>query len=148
MEHTANILNPKQGLITSLLNIFAMFQLWLFYDRHNEEGNVANAIAIRCSNYNKDIGLHLKDIPIEETITKLVLNKIFHHVGMSWIICPNKEMLYEIDEINNPDWLNKFPWYNTAICSEFCGKLFEAFIRQVRTDRYYLMCYIISPYKK
>ena len=35
-----------------------MFQLHLFYDKHDEEGNVANAIDIRCINFNKDTGLH------------------------------------------------------------------------------------------
>ena len=49
-------------------------------------------------------------------ITEFVLNKILHHVGMSWIIFSNEEMKYEIDKINHPDWLNKGPWYNTDIC--------------------------------
>ena len=44
------------------------------------------AIAIKCSNCNKDTGLYLKDITIEEMITKFVLNEILHHVGMLWII--------------------------------------------------------------
>ena len=43
-------------------------------------------IAIKCSNYTKDTALHLKDITIEEMITKFVLNAIWHHVGISWII--------------------------------------------------------------
>ena len=50
-------------------------------------------------------------------ITKFVLNEILHHVGMSWIICSNEEIKYEIDKSNCPDWLNKGPWYNTDICS-------------------------------
>ena len=49
-------------------------------------------------------------------ITKFVLNAILRNVGMLWIIYSNKEILYEIDESNNPDWLNKVPWYNTDIC--------------------------------
>ena len=35
MEHTANILNPNKGLINSLLKVFDMFQLRLFYDKHD-----------------------------------------------------------------------------------------------------------------
>ena len=42
MEHTANILKPKQGLTTSFLNIFAMFELRLIDDR-----NKVAVIAIR-----------------------------------------------------------------------------------------------------
>ena len=38
-----------------------MFQLCLFYDKHDKEVKVSDAITIRCSNCNKDIGLHLKD---------------------------------------------------------------------------------------
>ena len=89
-----------------------MFQLRLFYDKHDEEGNVTYAIAIRCINCNKDTGLYLKDTPIEEMITKFVLNSIPHNVSMSWIICSDNKMFYEIEENNYPDWLNKFPWYN------------------------------------
>ena len=69
----------------------------LFFDEHDEEGNIAGAIAIRCINCNKETGLNLKDTPIEEIIAKFMLNAIFHHVGISWIICSNKEILYEIE---------------------------------------------------
>ena len=54
-----------------------------------------------------------------------MINAILHHVGMSWIICFNKEILYEIDESNVPNWLNKVPWYNADICSKLHGKIFE-----------------------
>ena len=73
-------------------------------------------------------------------ITKFVLNAIFYHVGMLWIICTNKEIKYEIDKSNYQYWLNKGPWYNTAICSRLYGSLFEDFITHARTDRYNIMC--------
>ena len=63
---------------------------------------------------------------------------------MSWIICPNKEMKYEIDKSNHQDWLNKGPWYNTAICSRLHGSLFEDFITHTRTDRYNRMCSLVA----
>ena len=118
-----------------------MFQLRLFYDKHNEK---TDAIAIKYSNCNKETGPYLKDTLLEEMINKFVLNVILHHVGMSWIISSKNEMLYKIEESNHPYWLNKVPWYNTAICSKFHGKLFEDFIIHGRTDRYQLMCSIIS----
>ena len=68
-------------------------------------------------------------------ITKFVLNAILHHVGMSWIICSNEEILYEMGKSNHRDWLNKGLWYNTAICSMLHGSLFEDFITHARTDR-------------
>ena len=94
IKHTANIFNPNKGIISSLLEVFAMFQLSLFYDKINEEGSVVYSISIRCSNCNKETGLHLKDKKVEEMITKFVSNSILYHVGMLWIIFSNKKMLY------------------------------------------------------
>ena len=111
MEHTANILKPKQGLITSLLKVFAMFELRLIDDRNKLE-----AIAIRGINCKKPTGLFLRTSTFEEMITKFVLNATLYHLGMSWIIRSNEEMEYEIDESNHHDWFNKGPWYNTSIC--------------------------------
>ena len=111
MEHTANILKQNKGLIPLLLKDFSMFELRLIDDRDKVE-----AIAIRCINSKKETGLYLRTLTLEEMITKFVLNAISHHVGMSWIICSNEKMKYEIDKNNHPDWLNKGPWYNTAIC--------------------------------
>ena len=88
MEHTENILEPNKSLIPSLCNVLAMLQLRMFYDK-NTKKNVVEAIAINCSNCNKDTGLYLKEI--------------FHHVGMSWIICSNIEILYETEENDHPN---------------------------------------------
>ena len=45
---------------------------------------------------------------------------------------------------NNTGWSNKGPWYNTTICSEFHGTVFEDLLRNDRTDRYNSMCSINS----
>ena len=68
-----------------------------------------------------------------------MLNLILRHVDMSWIISSNKYIKYEVDEINHQDLLNKVPWYNTDI---------EDFITHARTDRYNLMCSLVSYDKK
>ena len=81
-------------------------------------------------------------------ITKFVLNEILHHVGMLWIISSNDEIKYEIDKSNHQYWLNKGPWYNTAICSRLHGSLFDDFITHARTDRYNLMCSLFAHDKK
>ena len=49
-------------------------------------------------------------------------------------------MKYDIK--NNPDWLNKGPWYNTAICYKLHGTVFEVYIRSSISDIYNLICYI------
>ena len=73
-----------------------------------------------------------------------MLSAILHHAGTSWIICSEKEILYEMDKIDHPDWLNKGPWYNTYICSRLRGSLFEDFITYSRTDRYNFLCSIFA----
>ena len=77
-------------------------------------------------------------------ITKFVLNAILHHVDVPCIISSNKEMKYEIDKNNHQDWLNKGPWYNTAICLRLYGSLFEDFITHARSDIYNLMCSLVA----
>ena len=57
-------------------------------------------------------------------------------------------MLYEIKENNHPGWLDKVPWYSTAICSKLHGKLFEDFIRRAGTYRYHIMCSITAHDKQ
>ena len=77
-------------------------------------------------------------------INKSVLNEILHHVGISWIICSNEEIKYDIDKSNHPNWLNKVPCYNTDICSKLHGKLFEDSITHARIDKYNFICYIVA----
>ena len=54
MEHTENIINPKQGLITSLLKVSAMFEFHLINDIDK-----VGVVAIRCINCKKETGLYL-----------------------------------------------------------------------------------------
>ena len=140
MEHTTNIMRTNKGLISSLLKVFAMFDLHLIGDKEK-----LDVIAIRCINGKKETGLYIQNSTFEEMITKFVLNEILHHVGMLWIISSNEGMKYDIEKINHQDWLNKGPWYNTYICSRLHGSLFEDFITHARIDRYNLMCYLVAP---
>ena len=78
MEHTANIMNPNKGIITSLLKSFAMFELRLIVDKYKLYN-----IAIRCNHYKKGTGLYLQNSTFEEMITKFVLNAILHNMSMS-----------------------------------------------------------------
>ena len=78
MEHTENILKPNKGLISSLLKVFDMFELRLTYDKEK-----LDVISIMCINCKTETGLYLGTSTLEEMITKLVLNAILHHMGMS-----------------------------------------------------------------
>ena len=55
MEHTANILKPKKGLVTSLLKVSDMFDFRLIDDEYKLE-----VISIRCINCKKETGLYLR----------------------------------------------------------------------------------------
>ena len=103
MEHTAGIIETYISLIPSLLKVFAMFQMCLFYYKHNEEWSVIEAIAINYSNCDRRTGLFLKVNTVKEIITEFLLNKVLYHVGLSWIISSNKQIKYYIKENNHPD---------------------------------------------
>ena len=53
-------------------------------------------------------------------------------------------MKYETDENNHEYWLNKDPWYNTAIYLWLHGIRFEDFITHARSNRYYLMYSLVA----
>ena len=104
-EHTANFMKTNNGIVSSLLKVFAVFELCLLSDEEK-----LDVISIRCIYCKIETGLYLKNSTFDEMITKFVLNAILYHVGMPWIISSNEEMNYEIDEKNHQDWLNKGPW--------------------------------------
>ena len=41
-------------------------------------------------------------------------------------------------------WLDTGPWHNKNICSKLYRTTFEGFITQARTDRYNIICYLVS----
>ena len=49
-----------------------------------------------------------------------------------------------MDGSNNPDFLNKGPWYNTAICSSLHGIMSEYCITHAITNIYNFVCYIVA----
>ena len=142
MFHNGKKTKNNNGLISSLLMVFARFEIHLSY-----EDKKLDVVSIKFINCKRETGLNSETSSywvFDEVITKFVLNEILHHVGMSWVISSNQEMEYEMDENNHQDWLNKGPWYNTSICSKLHGSMFEDFITQARTDRYNLMCCLVA----
>ena len=51
-------------------------------------------------------------------ITSFLLNKLLHHVGMSWIIETHEQLKYDIDK-HNPYCMTGCPWYNKYICKNY-----------------------------
>ena len=117
MEHTKNKMQYDKGLISSLLKMFSMFEIRLSFGDEDLE-----TFSIKCINCKIETGLNSETIftwVYDEIVTKILLNAILHHVGMSWIISSNREMEYEINTgSNHLYWLNKGPWYNRSICSK------------------------------
>ena len=64
MEYTANIMKTNKQLISSLLRLFAMFELCLLSGEEK-----LDVIAIRCINCRIETGLFLKNTTFEEMIT-------------------------------------------------------------------------------
>ena len=122
--------------------MFAVFEIRLIYG--DKELDV---LYIMCINCKIETGLNSKTNftwVYDEIITKFVLNAMFHHVVMSWIIISNREMEYEMNKTNHQYWLSKGSWYDTSICSKLHGSRFEDFITQERTNRYNLMCSLVA----
>ena len=90
MEHTANKIQGNNGLISSLLNMFAMFEIRLSYGEKE-----LDVLYIKCINYKTERGLDSETSftwVYDEIVTKVLLNAILHRVGMSWIIISNRGM--------------------------------------------------------
>ena len=88
MEHTANKMRENNWLISSLLKMFAIFEIRLNFGE--EELDVFSINSINCK---RKKGLNSKTNftwVYDEIVTKFVLNAMLHHVGMSWIITPNQ----------------------------------------------------------
>ena len=53
----------------------------------------------------------------------------------------DEKLKYDLNK-HNSECMTGGSWYNTSICKKLHGKVFEGFIRNARTDRYNIMCYI------
>ena len=89
--------------------MFSIFEIRLSFGDED-----LDAFSVQCINFKRETGLNSESIftwVYDEIVTKFVLNAMFHHVGMSWIIRSNREMEYEMNtESNHLDLFNKGPW--------------------------------------
>ena len=116
-------------MLLSLLKMFAIFKMRLWYDKENLEKNVVENVSIMCRNCGKKTGLYLRNTNTnyKDMITKFVLNTVLHHVGMSWIIETIQQLEYDIYK-DNPDWITYGTWYNTSIFTKLHGRVFKKYI--------------------
>ena len=127
-----------------------MFKIKCWYSPWGAEiKNTAEKIAIRCSNCGNETIIDVDNLntTYQDIITTFVLNTMLQNVGMLWIIETNEQLKYDMDK-NNSEWMTGGPWYNKYICKKLHENLFEGFIRNTRTDRYNIMCFIDSQKKE
>ena len=85
MKHTDDNIETWIPMLPTLLKVFLMFKMRLWYDNGNIEEHVAENIGIRCSNSGKTTGVYLKnkDKNYKDMVTKFLLNSVLCHVGLS-----------------------------------------------------------------
>ena len=104
MEYNTDKIETGITILPLLLKIFPMFQLHFGYNIYVFDGFFVETVAIRFGNVVKATGLSMENTNTNynEIINKSVLNKMLHHVGMSWIIETNQQLKYDIGK-HNPD---------------------------------------------
>ena len=71
---------------------------------------------------------------------------LFHRVGLSNIIQTKEKYYFSVDK-RNLCWCTGVPWYNTTICQNLHGSIFEDFFVTLRQDIYELMCGLQAYYR-
>ena len=75
MEHTAGIIETYISLIPVSIKVFEMFQMRLFYYKHNKEEKKVESIFIKCINCDRSTGLLISVKTVKEMRINFVLNK-------------------------------------------------------------------------
>ena len=92
MEYTVNDIKNNTPLTSSLLKMFSVFEICLSVGDVN-----VDEVSLKCINCKRSTGLKTKSSKefYDKMITPFVMNSMLHHVGMSWMISPKKEMNYD-----------------------------------------------------
>ena len=95
MLHTDdNIKHPEEHL-KSLLKVFSMFKIRIWYYDTIGLEYFPEYVGIICINCGKIIGCSLDNQMIEDFITPFVINMVPHNVGLSWIIKSNQNLNFD-----------------------------------------------------
>ena len=93
--------------------------------------NVANIIAIKCNNCDKNVVKKLQNEGLNESITPFVLHVVLQRVVLSWIIDNNQHLKFDIEEYCGKCML-KGPSYNTTIFLLLNGQKIEGFLNRTQ----------------
>ena len=88
MEYTGNLMQDDTHLTSSLLKMFSMLEIrWSCGD------DDLDMVSLKCINCKKETGLNSESgftWVYDEVIPQFLLNEMWHHAGMSWIISSKK----------------------------------------------------------
>ena len=140
MLHTEDNIETQITLLPPLLKVFALLKMQLWYDNEKIEENVVDNIGIRYRNCGKTTGLSVKNTNNKDTVTKFVLNKVLHHVGLSCILETNQKLEYDIYE-HNKDWLTNGTWYTHIPVQNYMEKCLKNILEMQKLK--YIILYVL-----
>ena len=92
MLHTSDKFKHPEGHLQSLLKVFSMFKIVIWYDETISIEDVPEAVGIMCIDCGKSIGCSLDNQTMEKFITPFVPNMLFQNLGLSWFIKLNQKL--------------------------------------------------------
>ena len=128
MLHTSDYIKSPSDHLQSLLKLFSMFKIMIFYDEKIGHKYFPEYVRIMCVYCGKVIGFLLDNQTIENFVNTFVTNILFQNVGLSWVIQSNQKLNSDFHQ-HCPYWMMNGPCYNTAIFSRFHCSLFNDFFQ-------------------
>ena len=141
-----NIKTPEDHL-QLLLKLLSMLKIIIWYYEGIIHENVPDSVGIMCINCEKCIGCLLDNQGIEKFITPFVTNMVFRNVGLYWTIQSNQKLNFDLQN-HCLYWIINGPMYNTTICSQLHGLVFEYYVETDRRDQYNIICSIEAHERK
>ena len=94
---------------------------------------------IQFNHCKKHVPFTLSETVTMDNIPIFIKAVVFPIFGISWMIQTREKFYFSVDE-KFPRWCIGGPWYNTTICSNLHGPIFEVYFLTALQDRYKLMC--------
>ena len=117
---------------------FSVFQLCLSDDKDEVED-----IVIRCINCEKINRFIFKKFTFKEMIANFLLDAIFHHAGMSWIICSNEKLNMKLTKSIKPiGWIEVLGITHIfgQSCMEDCLVIYNTFKNRYISSHVFYCC--------
>ena len=117
MLHTVDNIKIPEDNLQSLLKLFSIFNIRIWYYESIFHEDVLDSVGIICINCGKTVGCLLYNQKIEDFVAPFFTNVVFRNVDLSWIFQPNKNPSFDFQK-KCLSWILNVPWYNKIICSQ------------------------------